>query len=888
MTMLDENTAVISVNSASGVTLWTFDLTTNEVTYQGILKGVSELAGLYLMSTGSEETPVEPEQPEEEEVAFHGYVTTESGNAWVSINASSMEMTVLSESDAQYTGAGVDAEGMIYAYEDGKYVQIDPANGYAVTEGAADQMNFPIFDGTASAPEQVVSLIDQKTQAPVDVTVGGYMHYVTEDDWYTPYLVKLFDYEVPTIQSKYYYDFNDMGMAAIAYISSELLADNTFFYENYLVLNTEGNIYKLTEKTKVYGGTRGWNRSSELLAEPYLNVTGGASMTMMDENTAVISVNSASGVTLYTFDLTTYEVAYLGILNGVTDLVGLSLMSQVQGKTLAVNKGTGHLMTATQRTAPGALENQTVTINEGTVNVDLYTAETNGKLIVTFDPEALTYVSATGAAALYSVNDADAEDGQLVIAYAAASALTQNDVLASLVFSYETAYVDTAITVTAEERGELDGLNEQTEIVIDNSLSDDNTLRSLKVAEGELSPIFAPTVNEYAISVPYDVEQLTITAAANDEKASVTVLGNTLVAGETTDVQIIVTAENGDTRTYIIHASREAAHVHTPVTIPGYPATCTEPGMTDGQYCPVCKTVLVEWEVIPALGHNYENGVCTGCGDHDEEFIASPVITASNVASSGKVKLTWDSVEGAVKYQIYRATTKDGEYKLMYTTSGTSYINTKATAGKYYYYYVVAVNEEGVASAPSNIAGRTCDLPRPVVTASNNAKTGKVKLAWEAVEGAVEYKIYRTTERDGKYSHMYTTANTTYTNTNAEAGVTYYYKVVAVAAKTAANSAASAVVSRTCDLPQVKVTGKVNLLGNPKLNWDKVDGAVSYKVYRAESENGEYKLMKTVTGTSYTNTNCVGGTTYHYYVVAVAKNTAANSAASNVIALTAK
>ena len=52
-----------------------------------------------------------------------------------------------------------------------------------------------------------------------------------------------------------------------------------------------------------------------------------------------------------------------------------------------------------------------------------------------------------------------------------------------------------------------------------------------------------------------------------------------------------------------------------------------------------------------------------------------------------------------------------------------------------------AVNEEGVASAPSNIAGRTCDLPRPVVTASNNAKTGKVKLTWEAVEGAVEYKI---------------------------------------------------------------------------------------------------------------------------------------------------
>ena len=269
-----------------------------------------------------------------------------------------------------------------------------------------------------------------------------------------------------------------------------------------------------------------------------------------------------------------------------------------------------------------------------------------------------------------------------------------------------------------------------------------------------------------------------------------------------------------------------------------------------------------------------------------EAPLTAPEVTASNVAKTGKVKLTWNEVEGAVKYEIYRATSKDGEYKKMYTTEGTSYTNTNATAGKYYYYYVVAVAEDGTTAA-SEIVGRTCDLARPEVTASNVAKTGKVKLTWNAVEGAVSYKVYRATEKDGEYKLMKTTENTTYTNTNAEAGVTYYYKVVAVAAKSAANSAA-AEVSRTCDLPQTKLTGKVNLLGNPKLTWDKVDGAVSYKVYRAESENGSYKLMKTVTGTTYTNTNNVAGTTYYYYVVAVCENSAGNSAASNIVSLTAK
>ena len=270
-----------------------------------------------------------------------------------------------------------------------------------------------------------------------------------------------------------------------------------------------------------------------------------------------------------------------------------------------------------------------------------------------------------------------------------------------------------------------------------------------------------------------------------------------------------------------------------------------------------------------------------------EAPLTAPEVTASNVASTGKVKLTWNEVDGAVKYEVYRATSKNGEYKKMYTTEGTSYTNTKATAGKYYYYQVVAVAADGTTAA-SQIVGRTCDLFRTNVTAYNSTKTGKVILKWEMVEGAVAYKVYRSTEKNGEYKLMKTTENTTYTNTNATAGVTYYYKVVAVAAKSAANSAPSAVVSRTCDLPMPELTGKVNLLGNPKLNWEKVDGAVSYKVYRAESVNGPYKLMKTTTGTSYTNSNNVAGTTYCYYVVAVCENTWGNSAPSNVVTLTAK
>ena len=68
---------------------------------------------------------------------------------------------------------------------------------------------------------------------------------------------------------------------------------------------------------------------------------------------------------------------------------------------------------------------------------------------------------------------------------------------------------------------------------------------------------------------------------------------------------------------------------------------------------------------------------------------------------------------------------------------------------------------------------------------------GKPKISWAKVDGAVKYKIYRSTSLNGTYSIMKTVTGTSYVNANAKAGKTYYYKVVAVHTNTAANSAYS-------------------------------------------------------------------------------------------------
>ncbi len=61
---------------------------------------------------------------------------------------------------------------------------------------------------------------------------------------------------------------------------------------------------------------------------------------------------------------------------------------------------------------------------------------------------------------------------------------------------------------------------------------------------------------------------------------------------------------------------------HKAEPIPGYPATCTDTGMTEGSRCSVCKAVLVASRQIPALGHSAETvpgraATCTSSGLSD-------------------------------------------------------------------------------------------------------------------------------------------------------------------------------------------------------------------------------------------------------------------------------
>ena len=71
---------------------------------------------------------------------------------------------------------------------------------------------------------------------------------------------------------------------------------------------------------------------------------------------------------------------------------------------------------------------------------------------------------------------------------------------------------------------------------------------------------------------------------------------------------------------------------------------------------------------------------------------AKPVVKITTT-SSGDPKLTWSTVTGASKYEVYRATSSGGTYTKVATTTAKTYTDKTAKAGKTYYYKVKAVSK---------------------------------------------------------------------------------------------------------------------------------------------------------------------------------------------------
>lgn len=95
-------------------------------------------------------------------------------------------------------------------------------------------------------------------------------------------------------------------------------------------------------------------------------------------------------------------------------------------------------------------------------------------------------------------------------------------------------------------------------VVVNRALNNDNKLMFLGVSDGTLEPEFNPETTSYQLEVDSALEELTVLAIANDKNAVVSGNGVYKVEPSGNNIDIVVTAEDGSTKTYTIHVNKKA------------------------------------------------------------------------------------------------------------------------------------------------------------------------------------------------------------------------------------------------------------------------------------------------------------------------------------------
>lgn len=159
----------------------------------------------------------------------------------------------------------------------------------------------------------------------------------------------------------------------------------------------------------------------------------------------------------------------------------------------------------------------------------------------------------------------------------------------------------------------------------------------------------------------------------------------------------------------------------------------------------------------------------------------TPATFTAYGSAYNQAKVVWSAASGASGYQVYRATTPDGSYTRVKTTTLTSFTNTDLSCGKPYYYKVRAYRTTWEGTKYSTFTAVDTAKPVPARPGVNvYAYIQKAQLKWTSVSGAHGYFIYRQTGTTGTQVKVKTITSKDvlqWTNKGLTTGKTYTYQV---------------------------------------------------------------------------------------------------------------
>ena len=271
---------------------------------------------------------------------------------------------------------------------------------------------------------------------------------------------------------------------------------------------------------------------------------------------------------------------------------------------------------------------------------------------------------------------------------------------------------------------------------------------------------------------------------------------------------------------------------------------------------------------IRAVGHGMTSSDSNTSGQISNQMSVPTNVVASLDNTNYVVNVSWDLVNFASYYKVYRSSSSYGSFEMVAdNVTANSWKDTTPLSGNNYYkIYAVGYGLTSNESRVSNSVNCTLNAPQNVKATLDDTEFA-VTVSWSAIVNATHYKVYRS--KDG-YTYELVADNIKSCNWKdvSPEGSYNYYKVYAVCNGFTGSASSYAYVYCSLDAPQ-NVKGELTVSNSKvavNVKWDQVKYAEYYQVYRASSSYSSYNyslIADNVTSTSYLDLSPLSGNNYY-------------------------
>jgi len=172
-------------------------------------------------------------------------------------------------------------------------------------------------------------------------------------------------------------------------------------------------------------------------------------------------------------------------------------------------------------------------------------------------------------------------------------------------------------------------------------------------------------------------------------------------------------------------------------------------------------------------------------GDVPSDTWVPVQVSATDGIYHDRVLISWDALNGAFAYMVYRSSSPDGTYEQLSDRVTDLYFDDyEVETGTHYFYSVTAFNiddmESHLSQYSDGFASSPTAPPAPAhVLSSDGSYYDEVSVAWDVSDGATYYRAYRAGAPLGPFiQHGGDLSVTAYEDYSVQPGQ-YFYKIAA-------------------------------------------------------------------------------------------------------------